>query len=174
MRGNRESEWLNIRSKAMSKKSKLIVATAIAVLTTAIAVLGLGSQAFAVGGGPWPERRIWRCARGQWVSFASVQQCPAAHLQHASASVQSIGAVHRTGVARNSSLACESGFGILKRLKQHQADRRKRCLRNQSCLSWPLRLRLRYSVQSLKHQQKAALFTFIPMNRQRISNDLLV
>jgi hypothetical protein len=35
----------------MSKKSKLIVATAIAVLTTAIAVLGLGSQAFAVGGG---------------------------------------------------------------------------------------------------------------------------
>ena len=35
-------------------------------------------------------------------------------------------------------------------------------------------MRLRYSVQSLKHQQKAALFTFIPMNRQRISNDLLV
>jgi hypothetical protein len=35
----------------MSKKSKLIVATAIAVLITAIAVLGFGSQAFAVGGG---------------------------------------------------------------------------------------------------------------------------
>ena len=35
----------------MSKKSKLNVATSIAVLTTAIAVLGLGSQAFAVGGG---------------------------------------------------------------------------------------------------------------------------
>jgi hypothetical protein len=31
----------------MSRKSKLIAATAIAVLTTAIAVLGLGSQAFA-------------------------------------------------------------------------------------------------------------------------------
>ena len=35
----------------MSKKSTLIAATAIAVLTTAIAVLGLGSQAFAAGGG---------------------------------------------------------------------------------------------------------------------------
>jgi hypothetical protein len=35
----------------MSKKSKLIVPTAIAVLTTAIAVLGLSYQAFAAGGG---------------------------------------------------------------------------------------------------------------------------
>ena len=35
----------------MSKKSTLIVPTAIAALTTAIAVLGLGSQAFDAGGG---------------------------------------------------------------------------------------------------------------------------
>jgi len=35
----------------MSKKSNVMVATAIAVLTTAIAVLGLSAQAFAAGGG---------------------------------------------------------------------------------------------------------------------------
>jgi hypothetical protein len=40
----------------MSKKSKLIAATAIAALYTAIAVLGLGSQAFAQSSSSCPDQ----------------------------------------------------------------------------------------------------------------------
>ena len=49
----------------MSKKSTLIVATAIAILTSAIAVAGLSSQAFAKG---QPTQALCRVQRQVWCS----------------------------------------------------------------------------------------------------------
>jgi hypothetical protein len=50
---------------------------------------------------------------------------PPARLQHTSAGVQSIGVVHFTTIARDSSLAGESRIGIWQRLKQEKAMSKK-------------------------------------------------